>query len=108
MSFTLAHLSDAHLGPLPRPRRRELMGKRLSGYLNWTRGRQHVHDMDMLARLVADMEAQNTHHIAVAGDILNIALKAEYPLARQWLETLGPTTDVSFVPGNHDAYVKGT
>lgn len=108
MSFTLAHLSDAHLGPLPRPRRRELLGKRLTGYLNWTRGREHVHDMDMLAALVADMKAQNPDHVAVTGDILNIGLRAEFPLARQWLEALGSTTDVSFVPGNHDAYVKGT
>jgi 3',5'-cyclic AMP phosphodiesterase CpdA len=108
LSFLLAHLSDAHIGPLPRPRRRELMGKRLTGYLNWTRGRAHVHDMDLLAALVADMKAQKPDHIAMTGDILNIGLKAEYPLAKQWLETLGEPRDVSFVPGNHDAYVKGT
>jgi 3',5'-cyclic AMP phosphodiesterase CpdA len=108
MSFTLAHLSDAHIGPLPQPRRRELVGKRLTGYLNWTRARAHIHDMDLLAALVADMKAQHPDHIAMTGDILNIGLKAEFPLARQWLETLGPPADVSFVAGNHDAYVRGT
>ena len=108
MSLSLAHLSDAHIGPLPQPRRRELVGKRLTGYLNWTRARAHIHDMDLLAALVADMKAQQPDHIAMTGDILNIGLKAEYPLARQWLETLGAPHDVSFVPGNHDAYVKGT
>lgn len=108
MSLILAHLSDAHIGPLPRPRRHELMGKRFTGYLNWTRARQHIHDMDLLAALVADMQAQVPDHIAMTGDILNIGLKAEYPLARSWLETLGSPDDVSFVPGNHDAYVKGT
>ena len=107
MSFILAHLSDAHIGPLPRPRRRELIGKRLTGYLNWTRGRAHVHDMDLLAALVADIKARNPDHIAMTGDILNIGLKAEYPLARHWLETLGEPQNVSFVPGNHDAYVRG-
>ncbi|HLH10272.1 MAG TPA: metallophosphoesterase [Methylovirgula sp.] len=108
MSFVLAHLSDAHIGPLPRPRRRELIGKRLTGYLNWTRGRSRVHDMDVLAALVADIRARRPNHIAMTGDILNIGLKAEYPLARAWLETLGAPHDVSFVPGNHDAYVKAT
>lgn len=108
MSLVLAHLSDAHIGPMPRPRRRELLGKRLTGYLNWTRGRALIHDMDVLKRLVADIKAQRPDHIAMTGDILNIGLKAEYPLARTWLETLGPPHDVSFVPGNHDAYVKAT
>jgi 3',5'-cyclic AMP phosphodiesterase CpdA len=108
MSLTLAHLSDAHIGPLPHPQRHELAGKRLTGYLNWTRARAHVHDMEVLAALVADMRAHSPDHIAMTGDILNIGLKAEYPLARAWLETLGTPNEVSFVPGNHDAYVKGT
>jgi 3',5'-cyclic AMP phosphodiesterase CpdA len=107
-SLRLAHLSDAHIGPLPRPLRRELLGKRFTGYLNWTRGRANVHDMDVLARLVADIKAQRPNHIVMTGDILNIGLRAEFPLARQWLATLGAPEDVSFVPGNHDAYVKGT
>ena len=108
MSLVLAHLSDAHIGPLPRPRRRELIGKRFTGYLNWTRGRSLVHDMDVLAALVADIKAQHPDHIAMTGDILNIGLTAEYPLARAWLQTLGAAHDVSFVPGNHDAYVRAT
>jgi 3',5'-cyclic AMP phosphodiesterase CpdA len=108
LSFVLAHLSDAHIGPMPRPERRELIGKRLTGYINWTSGRALVHDMDVLSALVADIKAQHADHIAMTGDILNIGLKAEYPLARAWLETLGTPRDVSFVPGNHDAYVKST
>jgi 3',5'-cyclic AMP phosphodiesterase CpdA len=108
MSLVLAHLSDAHIGPMPRPRRRELIGKRLTGYLNWTRGRHLIHDMDLLASLVADVKARHPNHIAMTGDILNIGLKAEYPLARAWLETLGSPHDVSFVPGNHDAYMRST
>ncbi len=104
----LAHLSDAHIGPLPRPQRRELVGKRLTGYLNWKRSRAFIHDMGVLGRLVEDLKAQRPDHVAMTGDILNIGLRAEFPLARQWLETLGPSHDVSFVPGNHDAYAKGT
>ena len=34
-------------------------------------------------------------------------MPSEIDLARLWLETLGPSHDVSVVPGNHDAYVPG-
>lgn len=108
MKFLLAHLSDPHVGPLPRPRRHELLGKRVTGYLNWTRSRSRVHDMAVLGEIVADMKAQHPNHIAVTGDISNIGLPAEFKVARKWLETLGAPADVSFVPGNHDAYVPGS
>ena len=108
MTFRLAHLSDAHIGPLPRPRAHELLGKRLTGYMNWRNGRRAAHDMDLLARIVADIHAHRPDHIAMTGDILNIGLPSEFPLARRWLETLGAPGDVSFTPGNHDAYVRGT
>ncbi|SFK40002.1 metallophosphoesterase family protein [Methylocapsa palsarum] len=108
MSFILAHLTDPHIGPLPKPRRRDLIGKRVTGYLNWTSGRRLVHDMDALRQVVADVKAHHPHHIAVTGDISNIGLPAEFQLAGSWLETLGPCENVSFVPGNHDAYVRGS
>ena len=104
MTFRLAHLSDPHIGPIPKPLLRELVGKRLTGYINWMR-RSGIHDMDVLSRVVADMRAHAPDHVAMTGDILNIGLPTEFPLARAWLETLGPPRDVSFVPGNHDAYV---
>jgi 3',5'-cyclic AMP phosphodiesterase CpdA len=64
--------------------------------------------MDVLAAIVADIHAQKPDHIAMTGDILNIGLKAEFPFAAAWLETLGPPDKVSFVPGNHDAYTRGS
>lgn len=108
MTLLLAHLTDAHIGPLPRVLRRELMSKRITGYINFKVGRDRVHDMDVLARLVADMLAHRPDHVAMTGDILNIGLQAEFPLARAWLETLGPPDQVSFAPGNHDAYIRST
>lgn len=106
MPFTLAHLSDPHLAPLPAPHWGELAGKRVTGYLNWRRKRRFVHDPAVLAKIVADMSAQAPDHIAVTGDIANIALAAEFPRGRDWLESLGDAHDVSFVPGNHDIYVR--
>ncbi len=102
----LAHLSDPHLGPLPKPRLAELAGKRATGYLNWRRKRQSVHRADVLARIVADLKTQAPDHIAVTGDLVNISLPGEYAPARAWLEALGPPHDVTLVPGNHDVYVR--
>jgi 3',5'-cyclic AMP phosphodiesterase CpdA len=106
--FRLAHLSDLHIGPLPSPRLGELMGKRATGYLNWLRGRAAHHRMDVLDRLLADIAAEDVDHIAVTGDLINIGLPAEYPAARSLLRRIGSPEHVSFVPGNHDAYMRAT
>lgn len=105
-AFVLAHLSDPHLGPLPQPRLAELFGKRVTGYVNWRRKRQRIHQSEVLARIVADLKLQAADHIAVTGDLVNLALPAEYPPALAWLEKLGSAADVTLVPGNHDAYVR--
>lgn len=104
MSFTIAHLSDPHLGPLPTLRLRDLTAKRAMGYVNWKRGRERLNDMGMLKRLVADMASQKPDHIAMTGDVVNIGLPAEFAAAAAWMHTLGSPRDVSFTPGNHDAY----
>ena len=105
--FRIAHLTDPHVGPLPRPRLRELLNKRLTGFFNWHRGRTKAHDMEILAALVSDMHDQEPHHIACTGDVANIGLPEEWSTARVFLEGLGAPDRVSFVPGNHDAYIEG-
>jgi 3',5'-cyclic AMP phosphodiesterase CpdA len=103
--FTLAHLSDPHLAPLPTPHWKELIGKRVTGYVNWQKKRRFSHDAEALAAIVSDIKAQAPDHIAVTGDIANIALAAEFRQGRDWLENLASAQDVSLVPGNHDIYV---
>jgi 3',5'-cyclic AMP phosphodiesterase CpdA len=105
--FRLAHLSDPHLGPLPDPKLLQLFSKRLLGYLNWQRNRSKFMGGNHLEQLVEDMKAQAPDHIAVTGDLVNIALPLEISGARAWLDELGAPDQVSVVPGNHDAYVRG-
>lgn len=105
--FRLAHISDVHLGPLPEVTLRELASKRVVGYVNWQRNRRkYLHD-GVLGAILNDIKAYQTDHLAVTGDLVNLALDAELELARFWLEALGPGENVSVVPGNHDAYVPG-
>lgn len=105
VDFTLAHLSDLHLGPLPPFRFPHWTVKRVLGYLNWQRKRRRIHRHDVSATLISDLKSIGADHIAVTGDLVNIALPAEYIAAGKWLEALGPPHGVSVVPGNHDIYV---
>lgn len=107
-AFTLAHLSDPHLPPLPAARLRDLVGKRAFGYLNWTRNRHKYHRREVLDALVSDLQAQGPDHIAITGDLVNLALEAEFPPSRAWLESVGTPDRVTVIPGNHDAYVRAT
>jgi 3',5'-cyclic AMP phosphodiesterase CpdA len=107
--FRIAHLTDPHVGPLPRPKLRHLLNKRITGFYNWHRGgRRDAHDMDLLAALVVDMKAQAPDHIVCTGDVCNIGLPSEWVTSRVFMEELGTPEDVTFVPGNHDAYVPGS
>ena len=107
-AFTLAHLSDPHLPPLPGLRLSDLIGKRAFGYLNWTRNRHKFHKREVLDTLVSDIQAQAPDHIAITGDLVNLALEAEFAPARAWLESVGAPNRVTVIPGNHDAYVRAT
>jgi 3',5'-cyclic AMP phosphodiesterase CpdA len=107
-AFTLAHLSDPHLPPMPAARLRDLAGKRALGYLNWTRNRHRYHRREVLDVLVSDMQAQTPDHVAITGDLVNLALEAEFAPARAWLDSVGTPDRVTVIPGNHDAYVRAT
>jgi 3',5'-cyclic AMP phosphodiesterase CpdA len=106
--FVLAHLSDPHLTPLVRPRLRELAGKRAIGTVNWRWRRRLEHQMQVLDALVEDLAAQAPDHTAVTGDLVNLAASGEFAPARSFLARLGSPETVTFVPGNHDAYVRAT
>jgi len=105
--FRLIHISDLHLGPLPAARLRDLASKRILGYVNWRRNRSQAFGDDVEAALIAAIAAERPDHIAVTGDLVNIALTGEYATAFAFLGLLGAGDVVSAVPGNHDAYVPG-
>jgi len=104
MPFALAHLSDPHL-PIPPGALHplgQLAGKRLLAYLAWRRKRRRAVPTE---GLLADVAAAGADHVAVTGDLTNLALTAEFAAARDWLARLGPPDRVTAVPGNHDATV---
>lgn len=100
-------MSDIHLSPLPRMTIRTLLSKRITGYLNWKLNRRGQLEDDTLEVLVDHMLDQHVDHIAITGDLVNLALDVELTNARFWLNKLGRPKDVSVLLGNHDAYVPG-
>jgi len=103
--FTLAHVSDIHLAPLPAPGIAALCSKRVLGYLSWRLNRHRVHSEALAELICRDVRAMAPDHVAVTGDLVNISLTAEFQAARTWLEGFGAPDWISVVPGNHDAYV---
>ncbi|MGB8632527.1 MAG: metallophosphoesterase [Xanthobacteraceae bacterium] len=102
--FVLAHLSDLHLASPPDIS--DLAGRRGLGFINWQRKRKFIHRPDVLDAISRDVKAQAPDHIAVTGDLVNLSLPAEYAKAKRWLQALGNPSDVTVIPGNHDAYVR--
>jgi 3',5'-cyclic AMP phosphodiesterase CpdA len=103
--FTLAHLSDLHLPPPAAIPWRALVSKRILGYLSYRLKRKKVHDPAVIAALALDLRQQAPDHIAITGDLTNIALPEEFAGAARWLAALRPCEAITVIPGNHDAYV---
>ncbi|WP_395686368.1 metallophosphoesterase family protein [Aestuariivirga sp.] len=105
--FTIAHFSDLHLGPLPSgAARRHFALKRTLGVINWRLGRHRLHNPAIAHAIAADIRAAAPDHVALTGDIVNVAAHDEFTNAAQWIRSFGEPSWISFVPGNHDTYVR--
>ena len=104
-SLYFAHLSDPHLTSLDGVRWRQLLNKRVLGYLSWRRRRRAEHRGEVLDVLLEDLGETRPEHIVITGDLTHTGLPDEFHQARLWLDRLGAAERVTVVPGNHDAYV---
>jgi 3',5'-cyclic AMP phosphodiesterase CpdA len=87
-------------------RLRELLNKRLYGYLRWKLHRGAEHLDSILSALQLDINQTIPDHIAITGDLTHLSLPAEFQKAENWLRSIGSPSQVTVIPGNHDAYVK--
>ena len=105
--FTLAHLSDVHLGPLPAgSAHRHFALKRALGVMNWRFKRHRVHSPAVALAIASDILQSGPDHVALTGDIVNVAAHEEFAAAARWMSAFGAPDWISFVPGNHDCYVR--
>ncbi len=104
--FTFAHLSDPHLFLPDAVRLRDLLNKRMYGYLSWRLHRRFEHCGDVLPAMLEDIRSADPDHIVITGDLTHLALQGEFLRARALLRSLGPPSKVTVIPGNHDIYVR--
>jgi len=103
--FRFAHLSDIHIiSPTP-VKARELLNKRLYGYISWRVRRHAEHRAEIIAALLDHLRSARPDHIVITGDLTHLGLPGEFREAAELLRSLGPPAMVTAVPGNHDAYV---
>jgi len=106
-TFTLAHLSDPHLAYHHGIRLTDFLNKRFFGYIKWRLRRKAAHHDDVLAGMIQDLKRSRPDHIVVTGDLTHLGLPAEFAKAKELLSNLGSPSQVTIIPGNHDAYVDG-
>ena len=106
-TFTLVHLTDPHLADHHDIRFTDLLNKRFFGYVKWRLKRSSAHDVAVLDSLIDDVRICRPDHIAVTGDLTHLGLPAEFLKAKELLRDLGAPSEVTVIPGNHDAYVAG-
>jgi 3',5'-cyclic AMP phosphodiesterase CpdA len=105
----IAHFSDLHVLALDDVSPWRFLNKRLTGWANLRFKRKHAHHSDTVRAVAREVRAHGVDHVAITGDLTNLALESEFALAHEILEHemgLGPD-EISIVPGNHDLYTQG-
>lgn len=104
----IAHLSDLHLLSLEGAVPSRLFNKRFTGWVNLKLHRGHKHKPAPVHAAGAALRDLGVDHVVVTGDLTNLALEQEFELVTAFLDGLGyPASEISVVPGNHDAYTRG-
>lgn len=106
--FTLGHVSDLHIFALRRRHMVQMANKRILGASNLLFKRKRSHDNVVAVAALSMLDALGVDHIAVSGDLTNLAMEQEFKAAAALLhEVRDHERRVSVVPGNHDYYTQG-
>lgn len=103
-SLRIAHFSDTHVLSLVGARAREFANKRATGAVNLAFNRAKQYRVEVFERLLASIAALGVDHAICTGDLVNLALPAEFERVRLLLETHFAPDALTVVPGNHDVY----
>lgn len=106
----IAHFSDLHLLSFEGVTLGRFLNKRLTGWAMLRFHRKSVHKPHAVRAVADEIQRAGIDHVAITGDLTNLALEPEFDLVRRFLERdlcLKPD-QVSVVPGNHDVYTRGS
>jgi 3',5'-cyclic AMP phosphodiesterase CpdA len=105
--FKLGHISDLHVLAIDKRELtpRALLSKRLIGGANLLLKRKKSHSAAVIVRALEQLQLEGVDHVAVTGDVSNIALPSEFKAVAELLAGYPEaTTRISAIPGNHDYY----
>ncbi len=85
---------------------KRVLNKRLIGLSNWYLRRRKIVDLGLLDLLEKKISKLRPDIICITGDLVHLAFREEFVLARDWLKGLCRISRVKIVPGNHDLYIK--
>jgi len=100
----LAHVSDLHLLDLHGVSYKRFDNRRMFGGLNLLQRRAKEYRPEILETLDDDVIKEEVDHVAISGDLTNLALEPEYERVFHLLKLIRGSDRVSVVPGNHDYY----
>lgn len=105
MSTKIAHISDLHILEVRDVKPWHFLNKRLVGGTNLLLNRGDKHSAAVVEKALSRIDDLDVDHIAITGDLTNLALPSEFDAARRIVDTIsGSPERVSLIPGNHDYY----
>ena len=105
----IGQLTDIHVHDFADLRKRDFLGKRLTGFVNWRMKRSEEYSVDVLNAAVNRLVDERPDLVLVTGDLSNLGLRSEWHAAQRLLQPLRDVgIRVGVIPGNHDYYVRGS
>lgn len=103
----IAHLTDMHLIEDDHGSRRGAARLRLA-YLSLARPRKAEHRRSKAARALLEARLAGADHLVITGDLTEDGVAPQFEVLAEVLEeSRWPASQVTLVPGNHDAYESG-
>lgn len=97
-------MSDLHVLDIKDVRPWHFVNKRVVGGTSLIVKRRKLHQPRLIDQAVAQMNELGIDHLAITGDLTNLALPSEFAAARKLIDELAGPQRASVIPGNHDYY----
>ena len=104
----MAHIqfSDTHVLAIGNAKLNQFLNKRITGAANLVLNRSRHYRTEVFEAVLDAISQEQADHVVCTGDLVNLALEAEFIKVRSLLASHFEPGQLTIVPGNHDYYVK--
>ena len=102
----IAHFSDTHVLAIGNAKLNQFLNKRITGAANLVLNRSRHYRTEVFEAVLDAISQEQADHVVCTGDLVNLALEAEFIKVRSLLASHFEPGQLTIVPGNHDYYVK--